>query len=478
MLFNSAQFAVFFPVVTILYFATPGPRRWITLLLASCVFYTAFIPIYLVVLLGLIVVDYVAGLMIESAVGSRRRYILIASLVSNICVLSVFKYYNFFIDNLNIGAHVLGLSLSLPILAMVLPIGLSFHTFQSMAYTIEVYQGNQKAERHLGIYALYVMFYPQLVAGPIERPQKLLHQFRELHGFDPDRIASGLKLMAWGFFKKLVISDRLAALVNPVFANPWLYHGASLRMATFFFVWQVYCDFSGYSDIAVGAAEVMGFKMTTNFRRPLLARSVRDLWARWHISLSSWFRDYVYIPLGGNRGGRCRWIVNVMVTFLISGLWHGASWRYVLWGALSGLWFTASVLSENFRKTVRQFSGLDRSPALLHALQIGMTFSLFALTLVVFRSPSLKAALYVFRQLASFRGPGLDEMSVRSFPIWAGSILVIALACFEAWQDDDDPRRVLSSAPAWIRWCAYYGLVTIVLALGAFLQTQFMYFQF
>src|SRR5678815_1064118 len=227
-----------------------------------------------------------------------------------------------------------GISNPVPFLKIILPIGLSFHTFQAMSYTIEVYRGNQKAERNFGIYALYVMFYPQLVAGPIERPQNLLHQFYENHKFDYERVVNGLKLILWGFFKKLVIADRLALYVGAVYNNPTHHTGLSFIMATIFFAFQIYCDFSGYSDIAIGAAKVMGFKLMTNFNRPYFARSISEFWKRWHISLSTWFKDYLYISLGGNRVSVPRWYFNLFIVFLVSGLWHGANWTYIIWGCL------------------------------------------------------------------------------------------------------------------------------------------------
>ncbi len=302
MLFNSLEFVIFFPVVTLLYFLLPHRFRWLHLLAASCVFYMFFIPAYILILAFTIVIDYFAGILIENARGKSRKIFLATSLAANIGVLFVFKYYNFFSENLAQIASLLNVEYALPALSILLPVGLSFHTFQAMSYTIEVYRGNQKAERHFGIYALYVMFYPQLVAGPIERPQSLIHQFYERHDFDSNRVSNGLKLMLWGLFKKIVVADNLAVFVDAVYNQPRAWDGVNLIIATIFFAFQIYCDFSGYSDIAIGAAEVMGFKLMTNFNRPYHSKSISEFWKRWHISLSTWFRDYLYIPLGGNRG--------------------------------------------------------------------------------------------------------------------------------------------------------------------------------
>ncbi len=301
MSFISLQFFYFFVLVTGCYFVLPQKYRWILLLGASCYFYMVFVPKYILILGFTIVVDYFAGIAIENATGKRRKLFLVCSLVANIGVLAVFKYYNFLNNNLSFLLHDMGMKDPIPVLSILLPIGLSFHTFQAMSYTIEVYRGNQKAERHFGIYSLYVMFYPQLVAGPIERPQNLLHQFREKHSFDYDRVISGLRLMLWGYFKKTVIADRVGLIVDKVYSDPHHFNGIALTLATIFFAYQIYCDFSGYSDIAIGAARVMGIKLMYNFKSPYHSKSIAEFWTRWHMSLSTWFRDYLYIPLGGNR---------------------------------------------------------------------------------------------------------------------------------------------------------------------------------
>ena len=330
MLFNSFHFLVFFIVVTSLYFALPYKNRWFLLLISSCYFYMAFVPIYILILGFTIVIDYFAGIYIENATGKKKKFYLIFSLIANIGVLAIFKYYNFINANLSFLLHGFALTNPLPYLSILLPIGLSFHTFQAMSYTIEVYRGNQKAERHFGIYSLYVMFYPQLVAGPIERPQNLLHQFRERYDFNYERVTSGLRLMAWGLFKKVVIADRLAIVVDTVYNNPEQHNSLTLIIATIFFAFQIFCDFSGYSDMAIGAARVMGFKLMTNFDKPYQSKSIHEFWKRWHISLSTWFRDYFYISLGGNRVSIPRWYLNLFLVFLVSGLWHGANWTFVI----------------------------------------------------------------------------------------------------------------------------------------------------
>ena len=401
MLFNSFDFAIFFLIVTPLFFMLPHRWRWALLLSASCFFYMSAVPIYILILGLTIVVDYFAGILIEGSAGGRRKAYLVASLVANIGALVVFKYYNFLNDNLTQFLGWFNWPNHVPGLKMALPIGLSFHTFQAMSYTIEVYRGNQKAERHFGIYALYVMFYPQLVAGPIERPQNILHQFREKHALDWQRIANGLKLMAWGLFKKVVIADHLAAMVDEVYNNPYAYDSSRILSATLAFAFQIYCDFSGYSDIALGAAEVMGFRLMKNFDRPYLSQSIGEFWRRWHISLSTWFRDYVYIPLGGSKTATGRCCLNLMITFLISGVWHGAKWTFVVWGGLNGLLLIYEMLTKNIREQWATRLGLDRFPLLRQSFRTMTTFSLIGLTWVFFRANTLNDAFFMTGQLFS-----------------------------------------------------------------------------
>ena len=297
MLFNSLAFAVFFPMVVLLYFALPQRLRTGLLLISSCVFYMAFIPVYILILLVTILIDYFAGLYLEKTSGRARSGILWISIISTCAVLCVFKYFAFITGNFVGLAGLFGWHLSPPVVRIILPIGLSFHTFQSLSYVVEVYRGRYKAEADFVTYATYVMFFPQLVAGPIERPQGLLHQFHDQHVFDYDRVTGGLKRMAWGFFKKLVVADRLALYVNDVYAAPRNFNGLQLTIATFFFAYQIYCDFSGYSDIAIGAARVLGITLRENFDTPYHAASISEFWHRWHMSLSTWFRDYLYTPL-------------------------------------------------------------------------------------------------------------------------------------------------------------------------------------
>ncbi|WP_035566219.1 MBOAT family O-acyltransferase [Hymenobacter sp. IS2118] len=472
MLFNSIAFLVFFIVVTALYYALPHRFRWLLLLLASSGFYMAFIPAYVLILFFTIGIDYVAGIQIERAQGPRRKHYLILSLVANLGVLAFFKYYNFFTDNVN--ALVAGLHLTpyeLPYLNIILPIGLSFHTFQAMSYTIEVYRGNFPAERHLGIYALYVMFYPQMVAGPIERPQNILPQFYKVQRFDFEQTIIGLQRMLWGLFKKVAIGDVLGQYVNSVYDNYPMHSGLALLLATYAFAIQIYCDFSGYSDMALGAAQVMGFRLMENFRMPYAAKSVTEFWRRWHISLSSWLRDYLYVALGGSRDGRWRTYRNLLLTMLLGGLWHGASWNFVVWGFLNGLYLSVEKLLG-----VRVDAPLS-GPAKLGRMLV--TFHLICLTWVFFRAPDFSQALYIVGHIVAAPASFTDGL-LPTTNIWVPMLLAVGLLLLVEF---GFLRRYtfqqLSPRTGWGRPLAVsLALTVLILCFGVSSGGQFIYFQF
>jgi D-alanyl-lipoteichoic acid acyltransferase DltB (MBOAT superfamily) len=479
MLFNSLEFLLFFPVVTALNFLAPHRWRWLVLLVASCVFYAAFIPKYLLILAFLILVDYIAGRGIEGAAEPRRRALLLMSLVANLALLGFFKYANFVDSNLNSLLAAGGLAWVIPHLDIILPIGLSFHTFQAMSYTIEVYRGTQPAERHLGIYALYVMFFPQLVAGPIERPQQLLHQLRERHDFDLDRAADGLKLMLWGFFKKVVIADRLGLYVNQIYYDPTRHTGWPLIVATYFFAFQIYCDFSGYTDIAIGAAQVLGIRLMDNFNRPYFAKSIVEFWRRWHISLSSWFRDYVYIPLGGNRVPLPRWYLNILIVFLLSGLWHGANWTFLAWGALHGCYVLGGSLTAPWRRRVYASPFMQRVQWSHRWIRALVTFHLVLVAWVFFRASSISEAGYVL----SHALVGLDMASFRAIAgteYFMVSVLLIAvMEGVHVLERHGAMRKLLDEKPLAVRWSFYYALLFLIVSFGMFHSPmEFIYFQF
>lgn len=478
MLFNSIQFAIFFVVITISYFLLPHKYRWILLLLASCYFYMAFVPIYILILGFTIVIDYFAGILLENGERKKKKFFLIASIFANIGVLAVFKYYNFINDNISALLNDFGSKNPIPYLSILLPIGLSFHTFQAMSYTIEVYRGNIKAERNFGIYALYVMFYPQLVAGPIERPQNLLHQFYEKHYFEYLRIVEGLKQMLWGLFKKLVIADRLAIYVNAVYNNPEEHNGITFIFATIFFAFQIYCDFSGYSDIAIGAANVMGFKLMTNFNRPYFSRSISEFWKRWHISLSTWFKDYLYFSLGGNRVSVPRWYFNLFIVFLISGLWHGANWTYVIWGSLNGFYLIFAIVTKPTRVRWIKMIGLDKTPKLYQVTQILTTFILSSFAWIFFRANTLSDAKIILSKMTSLEGPLFFDRSDPSSFIFSFFGITFLLMAEMKKEYFNDRFSFFSSENYWVQLISCSIIIILILLIGVFDGGQFIYFQF
>ncbi len=484
MLFNSFEFLVFFILVTTAYFSFPYKWRWVLLLGASCYFYMAFVPVYILILAFTIVIDYFAGIWIENAEGKRRKLFLVTSIIANVGVLAVFKYYNFLNDNITAITHEAGWTNPIPYLNILLPIGLSFHTFQAMSYTIEVYSGHQKAEKHFGIYSLYVMFYPQLVAGPIERPQNLLHQFREKFDFDYTRVTSGLRLIAWGLFKKVVIADRLSLVVDAVYDHPQGNTSFGLILATIFFSFQIFCDFSGYSDIAIGTARVMGFKLMKNFNRPYQSKTINEFWKRWHISLSTWFKDYLYISLGGNRVSVPRWYFNLFIVFLISGLWHGANWTFVIWGALHGFYLVFAIITENTRKTISANTGLNKFPV----IQVVTTFILVAFAWIFFRAKTVDQAFYIIRHIftdftESFKKMLHGESVLSAIKITTGELLlsvglIIFMELIHFIQRRNNISELFMKQPAYLRWSAYYGVILAIILLGVYKNQQFIYFQF
>ncbi|MBI3852531.1 MAG: MBOAT family protein [Verrucomicrobia bacterium] len=481
MLFNSFDFLVFFPTVVLGYFLLPHRFQWAWLLLASCLFYMAFIPAYILILFVTITVDYFAGLLIEPSLGFRRKTFLGASIFINVGMLAVFKYYNFFAINWNALCLWSHFNSSLPVLAIILPIGLSFHTFQAMSYTIEVYRGAQKAEKHFGRYALYVMFFPQLVAGPIERPGHLLRQIQEKRHFTWDNLFSGAEHILWGLFKKVVVADRLAGMVDTVYNSPEGWSGFPLMLATVLFAVQIYCDFSGYSEIAVGTARILGFNLMVNFRQPYFSKSISEFWRRWHISLMSWFKDYVYIPLGGNRVPVPRWCLNVAIVFLLSGFWHGAHWTFVIWGLLNG----AFCISEMLAAKTFKF------PRLPSVLKVFLTFGLVNITWIFFRASSLHDATYILTHLLTRDESGaffaLAHPDPHGLPsTYLGlahwkflcSVCLVPFLFFAEWLIANGAVARLKRAPVWVSWPVYYATAFAIIVFGVFETHQFIYFQF
>jgi D-alanyl-lipoteichoic acid acyltransferase DltB (MBOAT superfamily) len=451
----------------------------------------AFVPKYILILFATIAVNYYASRAL-TVFPNYRKPIFIATIFANIAILGFFKYFNFFIDNLQSVGHFLGWNYSLPLLSIVLPIGLSFHTFQALSYVIEVYKGKQKPEPHFGIYSLYVMYYPQLVAGPIERPQNLLPQFHTKQEFSASSVIAGLKRMAWGFFKKTVVADRVAIYVNLVYANPTDFNGPTIALAVVLFAVQLYCDFSGYSDIAVGSSQVMGIRLMENFKRPYFSKSIAEFWRRWHISLSEWLRDYVYYPLAlSGKKSQSKLYIATIITFLLSGLWHGAAWHYVLMGFYFGSCIVLAELTKGIRKAF--FGKLTSSYGRIfrYTNQV-LTFMLVCIGWVFFRAESFTHAIVIFKQLhvgvldmlfhatsyATWKNIfSLHGLLVKSdfVVILLGSITVLLVDVVERkktlWEFLQEQNSV-------VRWFVYYLIVLVVLLYGRFGAQDFIYFQF
>ena len=475
MLFNSLQFAFFFIGIVTLYFSIPHRYRWLLLLIGSYFFYMCWNWRYISLILLSTVVDYFAGrrMAVLPEKRQRRKYLFL-SLLTNLGLLFAFKYYNFFTESLNTTFLALHLPFHIDYLNVLLPVGISFYTFQTLSYSIDVYRGKIEHEKHFGIFALYVSFFPQLVAGPIERASRLLPQFYRKNDFDEARIVSGLRLMLWGLFKKIVVANRLAIYVDAVYGNADLHSGLTLLVATYMFAFQIYCDFSGYSDIAIGAARVMGYDLMKNFNRPYFSKNINEFWSRWHISLSTWFRDYLYIPLGGNRRGVPRMFVNIFIVFLVSGMWHGANWTFLVWGALHGFYAVMSKLTLKWRD--RFVERLHIPKLLAYAVRIFVTFQLVSLAWIFFRADSISQAYHIL--LRVFALP-VGELFVPELDKFVYGIIAILILLFVDFVNET--KRIAPDVifqPRAIRWASYIAIIVIMILIGVFDESQFIYFQF
>ena len=483
MLFNSISFLASFATFVVLYYALPLRFRWLVLLIASVGFYTTFNPIHVLVLLAVGGASYVAGRVLESSSDRGARKVCFAVGVAVIISpLLLFKYFDFIarsIAPLLVNLGVTRADTAVPLLNVGIAAGLSFYTLSCVSYLADVYAGRMAAERHAGYFVVYVSFFPKILAGPIERARPFLAQLRELHPFTAAGVVAGLQQMLWGLFKKVVIADRLALFVNDVFANVAFAQPVDLVLATYFFALQLYCDFSGYSDIAIGAARVLGFDLMENFRRPYLSTSISEFWAgRWHISLTSWFRDYVYIPFGGSRTSRLKHYRNVMVVFLLSGLWHGANWTFVVWGGLNGTYVVLSLLTARFRTRVVPAAFLT-SP--MHSLLAGLlTFHLVLISWVFFRAASLQDAVTVLTRVVTTPGqlPQMLAIRIRDTQILMSFLLIAVLFVFEVMEEKRPVWGRLETQPVYVRWTAYYALLLSLVVLGVWGFEQFVYMQF
>ena len=476
MLFNSFSFAIFLPIVFILYWLIPDRFRWVLLLIASYYFYMSWNVKYVVLILFTTFISYLASIILSKtdSVVIKKTVVAIAAIAS-LGVLFVFKYFNFFSESIVNLAKCVSISLHPITLKLLLPVGISFYTFQTLSYVIDVYRGNVEPEQNFGIYATFISFFPQLVAGPIERTSNLLPQIKESKQFDYDEAAYGLKLMAWGFFKKLAIADVISQYVDNVYANISGSTALDILIAIFFFTIQIYCDFSGYSDIAIGTARLFGIRLMKNFSAPYFASSIREFWSRWHISLSTWFRDYVYITLGGNRCSKVKNYRNLFITFLVSGLWHGANWTYVIWGAGHGI---LQILEKIFK-----VDALRTKTA--KVLRIVIVFILCNILWVFFRASTISDALLLFKHLIC------DELNLYSLThvrsgigittLAVTMVCILFLAVFDKFSEKEDVIKRISSYKLVCRWGIYVALVVgtyfIYVNYGVS-NASFVYFQF
>lgn len=503
MLFNSAPFLVFFPAVLVVNFLLPHRARGLWLLVTSLVFYMCWNPAYVLLMLTSILATYLCGRLIAWCRAARdagkagwihdpRLYVGLCFTL-NLGILFFFKYYTFAAESLVGLLSAWGVRWRPPAVDVLLPVGISFYTFQALGYTVDVYRGVLPAERNLLSYALFVSFFPQLVAGPIERSASLLNQLKRRRPFDPEQVKSGAMVMLWGYFQKMVIADRAAVLVDQVYGQPAAYGGGALLVATVLFAIQIYCDFGGYSAIALGAAKILGIDLMQNFRQPYLALSVSDFWRRWHISLSTWFRDYLYIPLGGNRKGVARKYLNTLITFLLSGLWHGANWTYVVWGGLNGLFQIAGDMKNRLFKRLRASwhgrAPIKRDCFSYRLFQRIVTFALICLSWVFFRAQSVQEALEILGKILTLNDPWVffdGSLCAWGLSRLEWDILVCAIAAL--WAVDLAHERGISlrerleKQNLLFRWAAYLFGVMIILLFGqygvGFDAAQFIYFQF
>ena len=493
MIFNSVAYLVFFPIVVILYFILPRKLRNFWLLLASYFFYMNWNAKYALLLFGSTVITYLCGLVIEQLrkrnVNQYMKWVLAVSFILNLGILFIFKYSNFFLENLEQITSLFGAGLHPSRLDIVLPVGISFYIFQALGYTMDVYRGETKAEKNFLKYALFVSFFPQLVAGPIERSKNLLKQFDEKHTFEVYRVRYGLLLIAWGIFMKVVIADQISIVVQEVYTNYLQYTGAEILFATILFALQIYCDFGGYSYIAIGSAKVLGFTLMDNFKAPYLSTSVHDFWKRWHISLTTWFTDYLYIPLGGNRKGKIRKYINVMIIFFVSGLWHGADWTFVIWGGLNGLYMVLEEATDGFRKRIFEKYGVDRN-RLSYQFFAGLgTFVLVDFAWLFFCADNLQSVIGMLRQAKA--NPGMNRL----FPAMLSTLgvdvqtavvvllAILALLLFDSLQRKNiDMIDLILKQGVAFRYMIYGLLLLTIMMFGVYgyeyAQTAFIYFQF
>ncbi len=493
MQFNSYEFLVFFPIVAVIYFIIPQKGRHIWLLAASYYFYMCWNPKYAVLMLISTLITYFSGILMEKTdTASKRKAVLLFSLISNLGILAVFKYFNFLLGNINEIIHLFNKDMSIPLLNVILPVGISFYTFQALGYSIDVYRKDTPAEHNFIVYALFVSFFPQLVAGPIERSGNLLSQIKKMAQdkmLNYENVTSGMTIMVWGLFLKMVIADRIAMFVNTVFDGYYLYGTFELSIAVIGFAIQIYCDFASYSTIAIGAARILGVHLMENFNTPYFSHSIREFWRRWHISLSSWFRDYLYIPLGGGTNVLSR-NKNRMIVFLLSGLWHGSSWNFVIWGTLHGLYQVVSDMTITIRKYYCQKYKIKTDCFSWKFLQTLVTLFWVNFAWIFFRARTIPQAFGIIKRLFTKLNPwvlfdgtlynlGLSRLEWKILII---ALIVMFAVSYVRYKTGETIDIFLSCQNLWFRWSVIIALVCSIFIYGIYgpnvTAEQFIYFQF
>jgi len=482
MLFNSISFAIFLPIVFLLYwFATKNKLKLqnILLLLSSFFFYGCWDWRFLFLLLISIFLVFYPGKYISNSKNEKvRKLWLWVSIVFSLGFLGVFKYYNFFEQSLSDMLSNFGLHTNPMTLNVILPVGISFYTFHGLSYIIDLYKGRIEEEKDFVNYAVFVSFFPLLIAGPIERATHLLPQIKSSRSFNSNIAVDGLKQILWGLFKKIVIADNLAEYANLIFNNSANYSGSTLVLGAIFFTFQIYCDFSGYSDIAIGVARLFGIELLRNFAFPYFSRDIAEFWRRWHISLTTWFRDYLYIPLGGSRGGKWMKIRNTFIIFLVSGFWHGANWTFIVWGALNAIYFLPLMLTNKNRNNMGIVAQGKVFPTLKESSSILLTFGLTAFAWIFFRANSIGHAISYISQIFSptlftipyFRGIG-NSVSI---------VIITIVFVMVEWVGKEQQYAIAKLGANWtrsLRWAFYYLIILIVIFYSGSEQ-QFIYFQF
>lgn len=498
MLFNSIDFLIFLPIVLVIYYIIPMKYKHIWLLISSYYFYMCWNAKYVLLIFVSTVITYLSGILIDKVektwsdvdkLGKYKKLILAISFVSNLGILFYFKYINFTLDIVTRVLSKMNISMNVPVFDVILPVGISFYTFQALSYSVDVYRGEVAPEHDFFRYALFVSFFPQLVAGPIERSKNLLTQLREPRKFDPGYAFDGILLMLWGFFLKIVLADRIAIFVDTVYGDCEHYQGIYLIVATILFAVQIYCDFAGYSSIAMGTAKLLGIELMDNFNAPYLSTSVADFWRRWHISLTSWFKDYLYIPLGGSKKGSLRKYFNKMIVFMLSGLWHGAQLTFVVWGAINGLYQVIGEILMPIRTKVSDIIGINRNSEGFYALSALATFALVDFTWIFFRADSLGRAVYIIKSIltteniwtlfdGSLYNCGLDEKNFRLMVI---SVIILLIADILK-RKGIRVREIILRQDGYIKCLVVSFSILLIMVFGkygpAYDAVNFIYFQF